>query len=167
VIGAAIGAYALAELEQYSDTIKPIVSTYTLLLGVLIVNKVINKNRERRKVKRAGWLATLGGFLDSIGGGGWGPVVSSTLIARGKHPRMIIGSVNLAEFFVSLSSSFTFLLTIGGQAWQPIAGLILGGVIAAPIAAYLSSKLNIKAMMLVVGIVVILLSVRNILVSCL
>ena len=167
VLGAAVGAYALSELEQYSNTIKPIVSTYTLLLGVLIVNKVVNKNRERRKVKRVGWLATLGGFLDSIGGGGWGPVVSSTLIARGKHPRMIVGSVNLAEFFVSLASSFTFFLTIGGQAWQPIVGLILGGVIAAPIAAYLSSKLNIKAMMLFVGIVVILLSIRNILVSCL
>lgn len=167
VIGAAIGAYALSELEEYSFIIKPVVSIYTLFLGALIIHKVIRKRQARKKVTKAGWLATAGGFLDSIGGGGWGPVVSSTLIARGKHPRMIVGSVNLAEFFVSLSSSFTFLLTLGGQAWQPIVGLILGGVIAAPIAAYLSSKLNIKAMMLFVGIVVILLSIRNIIVACL
>lgn len=161
VIGAIIGAYLLTELEDYNQYIKPIVSSYTLFLGSLIIYKVLRKKQARKKVTKAGWLATLGGFLDSIGGGGWGPVVSSTLIARGKHPRMIIGSVNLAEFFVSLASSFTFFSIIGASAWKPIVGLILGGVCAAPIAAYLSSKLNIKAMMLFVGIVVIILSLRN------
>jgi siroheme synthase-like protein len=161
VLGAIIGAYLLTELEDYNQYIKPIVSSYTLFLGSLIIYKVLRKKQARKKVTKAGWLATLGGFLDSIGGGGWGPVVSSTLIARGKHPRMIIGSVNLAEFFVSLASSFTFFSIIGASAWKPIVGLILGGVCAAPIAAYLSSKLNIKAMMLFVGIVVIILSLRN------
>ena len=163
VIGAIIGAYLLAEFENYSNYIKPIVSTYTLFLGALIIYKVVRKKQARKKVKRVGWLATLGGFLDSIGGGGWGPVVSSTLIARGKNPRMIVGSVNLAEFFVSLASSFTFFTILGTDtAWQPILGLILGGVCAAPIAAYLTSRLNIKAMMLFVGIVVIIVSLRNI-----
>ena len=75
---------------------------------------------------------------------------------------MIVGSVNLAEFFVSLASSFTFFTILGAAAWQPILGLILGGVCAAPIAAYLTSRLNIKAMMLFVGIVVIIVSLRNI-----
>ncbi len=161
VIGAIIGAYVLSEFEQYNRYIKPIVSAYTLFLGALIIYKVVRKKQNRKKVTKVGWLATLGGFLDSIGGGGWGPVVSSTLIARGKHPRMIVGSVNLAEFFVSLASSFTFFAVIGEVAWQPIMGLILGGICAAPIAAYLSSKLNIKAMMLFVGIVVVILSLRN------
>lgn len=162
IIGAIIGAYLLSEFEQYNNYIKPIVSGYTLFLGALIIYKVVRKKQARKKVTRVGWLATLGGFLDSIGGGGWGPVVSSTLIARGKNPRMIVGSVNLAEFFVSLASSFTFFTILGATAWQPILGLILGGVCAAPIAAYLTSRLNIKAMMLFVGIVVIIVSLRNI-----
>lgn len=162
IIGAIIGAYLLSEFEQYNNYIKPIVSSYTLFLGALIIYKVVRKKQARKKVTRVGWLATLGGFLDSIGGGGWGPVVSSTLIARGKNPRMIVGSVNLAEFFVSLASSFTFFTILGVIAWQPILGLILGGVCAAPIAAYLTSRLNIKAMMLFVGIVVIIVSLRNI-----
>jgi uncharacterized membrane protein YfcA len=131
-------------------------------LGSLIIYKVLRKNQNRRKVKRVGLLATLGGFLDSIGGGGWGPVVSSTLIAHGKNPRLVVGSVNLAEFFVSLASSITFVTILGSTHWQTILGLVLGGVCAAPIAAHLSKKLNVKAMMLLVGIVVIIVSIRTI-----
>lgn len=162
VIGAVIGAYVLSEFEDYNAYIKPIVSVYTLILGAVIIHKVVRRRINRKKVKHAGWLATAGGFLDSIGGGGWGPVVSSTLIARGKNPRIIIGSVNLAEFFVSLASSFTFFTLIGSAHWQVYVGLILGGVCAAPIAAYLSRKLNVKAMMLLVGIIVIIVSLRSI-----
>jgi siroheme synthase-like protein len=162
VIGAILGAYVLTEFEKYGSYIKPIVSIYTLFLGALIIYKVIRKNQNRKKVKRAGLLATLGGFLDSIGGGGWGPVVSSTLIAHGKNPRLVVGSVNLAEFFVSLASSLTFITILGSSHWQTILGLILGGVCAAPIAAHLSKKLNVKAMMLFVGIVVIIISLRTI-----
>lgn len=162
VLGAIVGAYVLSEFEDFNYLIKPVVSAYTLILGGLIIYKVVRKKQARKKVTNAGWLGLLGGFLDSIGGGGWGPVVSSTLIARGKHPRMIVGSVNLAEFFVSLASSFTFFTVLGGtNVWQPILGLILGGVCAAPIAAHLASRLNIKAMMLFVGIVVVIVSLRN------
>ena len=160
VIGSIIGAYILTEFESYNSIIKPIVGGYTLILGVVIIVKVIRKHQKRKKLKRVGWLATAGGFLDAIGGGGWGPVVSSTLIASGKNPRLVIGSVNLAEFFVSLASSFTFFTLIGGSGWQTILGLILGGVVAAPIAVHLSKKLNVKAMMIFVGIVVIIVSLR-------
>lgn len=162
VLGAILGAYVLTGLEDYSSYIKPIVSTYTLFLGALILYKVTKQRIKRKRVSKVGWLAVLGGFLDSIGGGGWGPVVSSTLIARGKHPRMIVGSVNLTEFFVSLASSFAFFSVLGNVAWQPIIGLILGGVCAAPIAAYLSSRLNIKPMMIFVGVVVVIVSLKNI-----
>jgi len=165
VVGAIFGAYILTEFESYSTYIKPIVGVYTLFLGCLIIYKVLRKNQKRKRVKNAGYLAVLGGFLDSIGGGGWGPVVSSTLIASGKHPRLVVGSVNLAEFFVSLASSFTFITILGGSHWQTILGLILGGVCAAPIAASLSRKLNIKAMMLLVGIVVIIVSLRIIIIA--
>ncbi len=165
VIGSILGAYVLTEFENYNSYIKPIVGIYTLTLGIIIIYKIIRKNNTRKKVKRAGWLASLGGFLDAIGGGGWGPVVSSTLIARGKNPRIVIGSVNLAEFFVSLASSFTFFTLLGASHWQPTLGLILGGVCAAPIAAHLSKKINIKAMMLMVGIIVIIVSLRIIIMS--
>ena len=165
VLGAILGAYVLTEFENYSNYIKPIVGIYTLFLGILIIYKVFRKKQGRRKVKRAGLLATFGGFLDSIGGGGWGPVVSSTLIAQGKHPRLVVGSVNLAEFFVSLASSFTFLTILGSSHWETILGLILGGVCAAPIAALLSKRLNIKVMMLIVGIVIVIVSIRIILIT--
>lgn len=167
VIGAILGAYILSEFENYNGYIKPIVGVYTLILGIIIIRKVIRNSNKRKKVTKVGWLAVTGGFLDSIGGGGWGPVVSSTLIASGKNPRLIIGSVNLAEFFISLASSFTFLLVIGSGNWQPILGLILGGVCAAPIAAHLSKKLNVKAMMVLVGIIIIIVSLRIIILTLL
>ena len=165
VIGSILGAYILTEFENYNNYIKPVVGTYTLILGFIIIYKVVRKHQKRKKIKHVGWLATAGGFLDAVGGGGWGPVVSSTLIASGKNPRLVIGSVNLAEFFVSLASSFTFFTLIGGSGWQTILGLILGGVCAAPIAAHLSKKLNVKAMMIFVGIVVIIVSLRIIYMS--
>jgi uncharacterized membrane protein YfcA len=110
-------------------------------------------------------LGFIGGFLDAVGGGGWGPIVSTTLIASGRNPRYTIGSVNLAEFFVALGSSVAFVAAIGITHFQIILGLILGGVVAAPIAAHLSRRLPIKAMMIVVGIVVIIVSLRLILLS--
>ncbi len=126
---------------------------------MLIIRKALIGGRRRIKTKNIPKLAVFGGFMDSIGGGGWGPIVSSTLIAGGRHPRYTIGSVNLAEFFVALASSLTFLAVIGLHHWQIIAGLILGGIIAAPIAAYFSKKLPIKTMLVLVGVVVILVSI--------
>jgi uncharacterized membrane protein YfcA len=160
VIGAALGAFVLSSLEEYNSIIKPIISVYTLYLGILIIKKAIRGAGKKIKTKHIPRLATFGGFMDSIGGGGWGPIVSSTLIAGGRHPRYTIGSVNLTEFFVALASSLTFFAVIGMSHWIVIAGLISGGVIAAPIAAFLSKKLPIKTMMIMVGIMVILISIR-------
>lgn len=162
IIGAILGAYVLSSLEDYAGYIKPIVSIYTLFLGAIIIRKALIKRQEKRPLKKVGWLALFGGYLDSIGGGGWGPIVSSTLIASGRHPKYTIGSVNLTEFFVSLASSLTFFTVIGLGYWQVIAGLILGGVVAAPIAARLANKLPIKSMMILVGIVIIVVSLRQI-----
>ncbi|MFN7913613.1 MAG: TSUP family transporter [Bacteroidota bacterium] len=162
VIGAILGAYILSSFEQYNYIIKPIVSIYTLILGLVILFKALRKDKIRNKIKHIFPLATIGGFLDSIGGGGWGPIVSSTLIARGRNPRYTIGSVNLAEFFIALSSSLTFITLIGLTHWAIIAGLIIGGVIAAPIAAYLANKIPTKAIMILVGLVVIILSLKRI-----
>jgi uncharacterized membrane protein YfcA len=107
-------------------------------------------------------LGLAGGFLDSIGGGGWGPIVAGTLIARGNAPRTTIGSVAFSEFFVTVASSATLLLTIGVKNWMPIVGLALGSVIASPIAARLTGRIPPKPMMIAVGVLVILLSVRTI-----
>jgi uncharacterized membrane protein YfcA len=162
IIGAILGAYVLSSLEEYSTYIKPIVSIYTLFLGVIIIRKALIKRMEKRQLKRVGVLALFGGYLDSIGGGGWGPIVSSTLIASGRHPKYTIGSVNLTEFFVSLASSITFFTVIGLGYWQVIIGLILGGIVAAPIAAKLANKLPVKSMMILVGMVIIIVSLRQI-----
>lgn len=160
VLGAITGAYLLSSLEQYIYIIKPLVAVYTLILGILIIQKALKKRVEKKPIRKIGWLAMAGGTLDSIGGGGWGPIVTSTLIARGRHPKYTIGSVNLAEFFVSLASSITFISIIGFSHWQVVLGLILGGMVAAPIAANLSRRLPIKTMMIMVGTIVVIVSIR-------
>jgi uncharacterized protein len=160
VIGAALGALTLSFFETYSHILKPFIAVYTLYLGIIIIRKAFGKKRDKVKTRNIPKLAAFGGFMDSIGGGGWGPIVSSTLIAGGRHPRYTIGSVNLTEFFVALASSITFFSIIGINHWNVIAGLILGGMVAAPIGAIASKHLPIKTMMAVVGVLVILLSCR-------
>lgn len=167
VLGAIAGAYILSSFEAYNFIIRPIVATYTLILGVVIIIKARNIQPKRRKTKNVPALAGFGGFMDSIGGGGWGPIVATTLIARGRNPRYTIGSVNLAEFFVSFASSVTFFISIGIGYFQIIAGLILGGIIAAPLAAHLVRKIPVKKMLVIVGVVVIIVSIRLIAVSVL
>jgi len=162
IIGAILGAYILSSLEEYNYILKPLVSAYTLFLGFVILFKALKKDKIREKIKRIFPLAFVGGLLDSIGGGGWGPIVSSTLIAGGRHARYTIGSVNLAEFFVSLASSVTFFTLIGLTHWSIIVGLIIGGIIAAPIAAWLSSRIPTKSIMILVGVVVIITSLKRI-----
>jgi uncharacterized membrane protein YfcA len=105
-------------------------------------------------------LAWVGGFLDSFGGGGWGPIVTSTLISKGRSPKYTVGSVSLTEFFVTLSSAFTFFITVGVSHWNIVLGLLIGGGVAAPIAARLTGKLPKKTMMIAVGIMVMIWSIR-------
>ena len=160
VLGAIAGAYILSSLSEYSAYIRPLVSAYTLFLGIIIIVKALRKTKIKKKIKRVGRLAFFGAFLDSVGGGGWGPIVSSTLIARGRALRYTIGSVNLAEFFVTLASSLTFFTLIGIHHWHVILGLIIGGMIAAPLAAYMTSKIPVRAGLITVGVVVIVVSLR-------
>ncbi len=167
VIGAVLGALLLAYFgEKYAGIIKPILATYTFILGIRILFNAFKKNKKRKKTKRVGWLAGAGGFLDSFGGGGWGPLVTSTLISKGKTPRYIIGTISLTEFFVTLASALTFFSVIGISHWQLIAALILGGVLAAPIAAKLAGKLPLKAMFIGVGAIVIIWSLNVLLKAC-
>ena len=165
VLGAIAGAYILTSFESYNYIIRPIVAVYTLVLGLIIVRKAFARTIKKRKTRNIPALASFGGFMDSIGGGGWGPIVASTLIAKGRSPRYTIGSVNLAEFFISFSSSLTFFATLGISYLQIIAGLVIGGAMAAPLAAYLTHRLPLKRMMLVVGVIIVLVSIRLLYVS--
>ncbi|WP_276091545.1 sulfite exporter TauE/SafE family protein [Pedobacter sp. JY14-1] len=161
VLGSIGGAILLSYAgEAFSGYIRPVISIYTLLLGIRILINAFRNKRKIQKVKRAGWLAGAGGFLDSFGGGGWGPLVTSTLISKGRTPKYVIGSVSLTEFFVTMASAVTFFFLLGVSHWQSIIGLIIGGILAAPIAARLVGKLPIKKMFIGVGCIVIFSSLR-------
>jgi siroheme synthase-like protein len=161
VIGAIVGAYLLSKFgDEYAKYIRPVLAAYTLVLGVRIFYAAFKKNKKPQKVKNAGWLAGAGGFLDSFGGGGWGPLVTSTLISKGRTPRFVIGTVSITEFFVTLASALTFFSMLGISHWQIIVGLIIGGTLAAPIAAKLAGKLPLKTMFISVGSLVIIWSIR-------
>lgn len=157
IAGSISGALLLSHFgEQYASYIKPLLALYLLALGVRIITKALRKQKaQRRKVKNAGWLAGAGGFLDSFGGGGWGPLVTSTLIANGRTPNYVIGTVSLVEFFVTFASALTFFYTIGFSHWQIVLGLIVGGVTAAPFAARLAGRLPTRFMFIGVGLMVI------------
>ena len=132
VIAASIGAYLLGSVIN-GDLIKPYVSAYLGILGFLILVKAFKSTvKTPGNLKNASWFALVGGFLDAIGGGGWGPIVTSNLIRQGHTPNIVIGTVNTAEFFVTFFSAGILLYFTGIQSWQIILGLIIGGTLAAP-----------------------------------
>lgn len=159
VLGAIIGAYILSSID--GEVIKPYVAAYLLAMGALILFKSFSSTILTEVRTHLIPLGLIGGFLDAIGGGGWGPVVVSTLVARGNDPRFTIGSVNFVEFFVALAASITFIITIGIVHWQIILGLAIGGGLAAPLAAYLSKRISTRLLMFIVGVLIILLSLRT------
>jgi uncharacterized protein len=164
VIGGVAGAYMLTSVD--GEVIKPYIAAYLLIMGGVIVYKaftiVPRIKPDGYHGPRVSLLGLIGGFCDAIGGGGWGPVVTSTLVARGKNPRMTIGSVNFSEFFVTLGQSVIFVLTLNfSEYWQIILGLLVGGGMAAPIAAKLTQKLPLKYLMIFVGVLIIGLSIRT------
>jgi siroheme synthase, N-terminal domain len=159
VIGAIIGATLAYYGQKYATYVRIPLSIYTSYLGYFILRKAFRKYKVQDKIKRAGILASAGGFMDAFAGGGWGSLVTSTLISKRKSPRFVIGSVCLAEFFVVLASSITFFIFLKNLPLIDIAGLIIGGLIAAPIAARLVGKLPIKTMFIAVGSIVIITSV--------
>jgi len=161
VIGAVVGSYLLTSIP--GEVIKPYVSGYLLVMGVYILFKAFRQFIPKEVTSHLIPLGLVGGFLDAIGGGGWGPIVVSTLVMRGNNPRLTIGSANLAEFFVALSASLIFILTIGFGYWQQILGLALGGALAAPLAALLTRRIPARALMILVGVLIIGLSLRTIL----
>ncbi len=158
IIGAVAGACLAYIGQKYSSYVRIPLAIYTSYLGYFIIRKALRKKTGQEKVKRAGWLAGVGGFMDAFAGGGWGALVTSTLISKRKSPRYVIGSVCLAEFFVVFASAVTFFILLKHIPVGDVLGLIIGGVIAAPIAARLVGKLPLKTMYFAVGGLVTLTS---------
>lgn len=160
VIGGIVGAYILTSVD--GKLIKPYITVYLLLMGLFILRKAfVLIKHNNKKIKHVRKLALTGGFLDAIGGGGWGPIVTSSLIGQGNSPRHTIGSVNTAEFFVSFATGITFILLGSTGHWILVAGLIIGGLFSAPFAAYLTSKLSTKKLLIAVGFLITAISIYN------
>jgi uncharacterized membrane protein YfcA len=160
VCGGVLGAYVLTGLPE--EIIKPFLAVYLACMTILIGARIAGWSFSRWKPPVPA-VGGAGGFLDAVGGGGWGPLVASTLIATGGNPRKAIGSVNLAEFFVTTSVSVAFVLQLELATYGKIVlGLVIGGAMAAPLAGLILKKLPPRAAMILVGIVVASLSVVNI-----
>lgn len=159
ITGAALGAYVLSNLP--GERIAPFVAMYLLAMGVVIISKAFRDFPPRRVTTHLRPLGFAGAFIDAVGGGGWGPIVASTLIARGNDARETIGSVNAVEFFVTLAASITFMLMLGLGNWPIIVALALGGLAAAPLGAWATTRVPLKPLMVLVGLLVIALSVRT------
>ena len=160
VAGGVIGAYALSRIDGAALT--PWIHAYLLVLALLILVRALGRRVPRREVRRVGVLGFVSGLLDAIGGGGWGPLATSTLLAKGGEARTSIGTVSASEFAVTLAISITFLFSVGLDHWRIIVGLLLGGVIAAPLAALLVRHGRERLVLLAVGLLVLGISVYQI-----
>jgi uncharacterized membrane protein YfcA len=162
-VGAALGAYVLVSFD--GATIKPYVAGYLLLMGLIIIMKTIRRTLVSPEFKYIRLLALVGGFVDASGGGGWGPVVGSTLIGGGHQPRIAIGTINAAEFLVSVTASGVFALFVGISSWHVVLGLIVGGLLAAPTGAYVCHHLRPRLCMALVGSLIVFISLRTLVLS--
>jgi len=162
ILGAVLGAYILSNFP--GETLRPYIASYLMIMGVIIVIKAFREFPPREVTTHLIPLGFIGALLDVIGGGGWGPIVASNLIIRGNDIRKTIGSVNAVEFFVTLTASIVFLITLGLSNWSIILGLAIGGVLAAPLGAWASRHIPVKPFMILVGILICAISLRTLLI---
>ena len=162
MIGGAVGAYVLSSVD--ASFIAPIISVYLVLIGCFILFKALQSVPPAEgKDRTITLVGAAGGLLDSMGGGGWGPIVTSTLIGRGHPPRQVIGSANLTEFLVTVTISATFIVTLGWTEMRTALGLLVGGVLAAPLGGWLVKRLPTRMLMIAVGLLVIATSLYRLL----
>jgi uncharacterized membrane protein YfcA len=161
VLGGILGAYLLTKVPAKS--IQPFIACYLLLIGIRIIYKTFSKTQIKPIKSNLSLLGAVGGFLDSIGGGGWGPIVTSSLVSKGNEPRYSIGSTNAVEFFITLAQSITFFILIGLVSLKIAISLVVGGIIAAPLSGYICQQLPAKILMRLVGLLLIALSFGNVL----
>ena len=160
MLGAVLGTVFITQID--GTALRPYVTAYLLIIGLYILSKAFRKIRARKtEPGHVGKLALFGGFVDAAGGGGWGPVVTSTLVGTGRDPRTTIGSVNFAEFFITVATAASFSLLVGPDTWQLVAGLVFGGLFAAPFAALLCRHLRARVLLISVGTLITALSAFN------
>jgi uncharacterized protein len=161
IIGGVLGAYVLTQIS--AETARPIVLTYLAGIGLyLLWRGAMHKHREREP-KVVAPLGLIGGFLDAAGGGGWGPVVTSNLLVQGANPRKTIGTVNTAEFFVTVTISGTFIAALGWEAFTvATVGLLIGGVVAAPLGAIVAKRVKADFLLTMVGVVLTVTSLYGV-----
>ena len=160
VAGGVLGAYVLSNIE--GKAIRPFIAAYLLVMGVLILMRAARAlPMEDARPVFAPPLGLVGGFLDAIGGGGWGPLVTSTLIGSGQAPRTVIGSVSLAEFFITMAIAGTFFSELGTVYLPHVLALGAGGVLAAPLAGLIVKRVRPRPLMVAVGLLVTGLAVRD------
>jgi hypothetical protein len=157
VIGAATGAYVLTQID--GATAKPIVLAYLAAIGLFLVWRGVRYPPHHKPPKIIEPLGLAGGFLDAAGGGGWGPVVTGNLLVQGADPRKTIGTVNTSEFLVTLTSALTFIAALGFAAFTvATVGLLIGGILAAPVGAWLVERIAPKPLLVLVGILLTITS---------
>jgi uncharacterized protein len=164
ILAGIIGAYLLTQID--ASTAKPFVLAYLTTLGLYLFYRGVMHRHTERRPRIVEPLGAIGGFLDAAGGGGWGAIVTSNLLVQGSNPRKTIGTVNTAEFFLTISISATFLatLTLTGTAEDnrtlltAIIGLVIGGVLAAPFGAWIAKRINPDLLLTFVGAVLTLTS---------
>jgi len=147
-----------------AEKARPLVLAYLATIGLYLLWRGLRHGHQEKKPRIVEPLGFIGGFLDAAGGGGWGPVVTSNLLVQGAHPRKVIGTVNTAEFFLSVTISATFIASLGIDAFtKAMVGLLLGGLLAAPLGGYFAKKIPPRALLIMVGIVLIATSSYGIL----
>jgi uncharacterized membrane protein YfcA len=157
VIGGIAGAYLLTRIK--ADVAKPFVLSYLTALGVYLFYRGVMHRHTERQPKVIAPLGLAGGFLDAAGGGGWGAIVTSNLLVQGSNPRKTIGTVNTAEFFLTVTISATFIFALGWEAFTTATlGLLIGGVLAAPFGAIIAKRVNPDLLLTFVGALVTLTS---------
>ncbi|MBA3517866.1 MAG: sulfite exporter TauE/SafE family protein [Rhizobiales bacterium] len=165
ILGGVVGAFVLTSID--GDTIRPFVLVYLGLLGVFLILRTFRPFPTKPVGARVVMpLGGVGGFLDAVGGGGWGPIVTSSLIGAGGQPRYVIGSVNATEFLVTLAISVSFVAAFLSGHWEEagaltdhlaaVGGLIAGGIVAAPLAGLAVAALPTRALTGLVGTLVLL-----------
>ncbi len=161
IVGAAIGAYVLTQID--GATAKPFVLAYLAAIGLFLTWRGVRYPPHHKPARIVEPLGLVGGFLDAAGGGGWGPVVTGNLLAQGAEPRRTIGTVNSAEFLVTLTSTITFVVALGWAAFTAATlGLLIGGIIAAPLGAWLVKRISPRPLLVMVGILLTLTSAYGI-----
>ena len=157
VLAGILGAYVLTQISAAAA--RPLVLAYLTALGLYLFYRGIMHRHTERRPRIVEPLGAAGGFLDAAGGGGWGAIVTSNLLVQGSNPRKTIGTVNTAEFFVTVSISATFIAALGWEAFTyATIGLLIGGVLAAPFGAWIAKRVNPDLLLTFVGGVLTLTS---------